>query len=146
SLREDAVKVMTYHGAKGLEWPCVILTGLAREPRPRLFEPVAEADGQVDWQDPLAGRWIRFWPWPYGGQSKDVHLDASALASQIGRQATVRARDEEARLLYVGVTRARDHVVLAPPAKGSLDWISVLDGNGDAHVDLPRAAPGRIRT
>lgn len=77
---------------------------------------------------------------------KDVHLDASALASHIGRQATVRARDEEARLLYVGVTRARDHVVFAPPAKGSLDWISVLDGNGDAHVELPRAAPGRIRT
>ena len=145
SLREDAVNIMTYHGAKGLEWPCVVLTGLGREPRTRLWEPVAEATGEIDWQDPLSGRWIRFWPWPYGGQSKDVHLDTSGPASLLGAQASVRARDEEARLLYVGMTRARDQLVLAPPAQGELKWISVLDGAGAAHVDLPRAPDGMIR-
>src|SRR5208283_5848739 len=34
SLRPDAVQVTTYHGAKGLEWPLVILTGLDRESQP----------------------------------------------------------------------------------------------------------------
>lgn len=139
SLREDAVKVMTYHGAKGLEWPCVILTGLAKETRPRLWEPVAEAEGEIDWRDPLRGRWIRFWPWPYASLSKDVHLDASGPASPLGIQAVVRARDEEARLLYVGMTRARDHLILAPPAKGELSWLSVLDGGGSGHVELSRS-------
>ena len=143
SLRDDAVKVMTYHAAKGLEWPCVVLTGLGREPKPRLFEPVAEAVGEVDWRNPLAGRWIRYWPWPYASQAKDVHLDASALASPLGVEAAARARDEEARLLYVGVTRARDQVVFAPPAKGALGWLSVLDG-GAVHVELPRSASDRI--
>ena len=38
SLQPDAVTVMTYHAAKGLEWPIVILTSLDRAPRPRLFE------------------------------------------------------------------------------------------------------------
>ena len=85
SLQADVVKVMTYHGAKGLEWPLVILTGLNREPKPRLFEPVAEADGELNWRDPLAGRWIRYWPWPYGSQSKDVVLDVAALNSPLGR-------------------------------------------------------------
>lgn len=145
SLREDAVKVMTYHGAKGLEWPCVILTGLAKQPRSRLFEPVAEADDEIDWQNPLHGRWIRFWPWPYGSQSKDVYLDASAANSPAGQQAYVRARDEEARLLYVGVTRARDHLIFAPALKSPLNWISVLDGNSVTHVDLPRDREGAIK-
>lgn len=139
SLRDDAVNIMTYHGAKGLEWPCVVLTGLAKVPRPRLWEPVAEADGEIDWRDPLSGRWIRFWPWPYGSQEKDVHLDASGPASPLGVQAAIRARDEEARLLYVGMTRARDQLVLAPPSKGALGWISVLDGAGGAHMELPRS-------
>src|SRR5208283_900143 len=35
SLRPDAIQVATYHGAKGLEWPLVILTGLDHEPQPR---------------------------------------------------------------------------------------------------------------
>ena len=137
SLQSNAVKVMTYHGAKGLEWPLVVLTGLNREPKPRLFEPVAEAHGALDWRDPLAGRWIRYWPWPYASQSKDVGLDETALTSPLGLQAALRARQEETRLLYVGVTRARDYVVFAPPTKGDLKWLQVLDGDQPGHVALP---------
>jgi ATP-dependent helicase/nuclease subunit A len=137
SLQSNAVKVMTYHGAKGLEWPLVVLTGLNREPKPRLFEPVAEADGALDWRDPLAGRWIRYWPWPYASQSKDVGLDEAALTSPLGQQAALRARQEETRLLYVGVTRARDYVIFAPPTKGELKWLQVLDGDQPSHVALP---------
>ncbi len=140
SLQADAVKVMTYHGAKGLEWPLVVLTGLNREPKPRLFEPVAEAEGDLDWRDPLAGRWIRYWPWPYGSQSKDVGLDEAALTSPLGQEAGLRAKQEETRLLYVGVTRARDYVVFAPPAKGELKWLHVLDDTAPGHVALPSGA------
>ena len=140
SLQTDAVKVMTYHGAKGLEWPLVVLTGLNREPKPRLFEPVAEAEGALDWRDPLAGRWIRYWPWPYAGQSKDVGLDEAALTSPLGQQAALRAKQEETRLLYVGVTRARDYVVFAPSAKGDLKWLQVLDGEQPGHVALVSGA------
>jgi ATP-dependent exoDNAse (exonuclease V) beta subunit len=140
SLQTDAVKVMTYHGAKGLEWPLVVLTGLNREPKPRLFEPVAEAEGALDWRDPLAGRWIRYWPWPYAGQSKDVGLDEAALTSPLGQQAALRAKQEETRLLYVGVTRARDYVVFAPPAKGELKWLQVLDEAAPGHIALPSGA------
>lgn len=144
SLQSNAVKVMTYHGAKGLEWPLVVLTGLNREPKPRLFEPVAEADGALDWRDPLAGRWIRYWPWPYASQSKDVGLDEAALTSRLGQQAALRARQEETRLLYVGVTRARDYVVFAPPTKGELKWLQVLDGDQPGHVAMPSGATNTL--
>jgi len=145
SLQADAVKVMTYHGAKGLEWPLVVLTGLHKEPTARLFEPVAEALGELNWEDPLADRWIRFWPWPYGSQSKDVALDEAALNSGLGQLAARRAREEETRLLYVGVTRARDYVVLAPQSKGDLKWLQVLDGDQPGHVTLPKDAENTIR-
>jgi ATP-dependent exoDNAse (exonuclease V) beta subunit len=131
---------MTYHRAKGLEWPLVVLSGLDKESEPYLFNPVAEAEGALNWREPLAGRWIRYWPWPYASQRKNVALDEAALASPLGKQAALRAKQEAARLLYVGVTRARDYVVFAPPAKGDLKWLQVLDGETPGHVALPCGA------
>jgi ATP-dependent exoDNAse (exonuclease V) beta subunit len=138
SLQSDAVAVMTYHAAKGLEWPLVVLTGLSVAPRPRLFrEPIAEASSALDWRNPLANRWIRYWPWPYGGMSANVALADSALASEIGQEAARRAREEDTRLLYVGMTRARDYLVFAPPANGALNALAVLDHGGPGHIRLP---------
>lgn len=137
SLQAGAVNVMTYHGAKGLEWPLVVLASLAWDSKSRLFEPVAEADGAIDWTQPLAGRWIRFWPWPYGSQEKDVHLDVTAPASALGIAAARAARDEDTRLLYVGATRARDYLVFAPAVKSGAKWLAVLDTTAPGHVTLP---------
>jgi ATP-dependent helicase/nuclease subunit A len=146
SLAADAIQVLTYHGAKGLEWPMVVLTGLAWESRARLFEPTAEVDGKLDWRHPLANRWIRFWPWPYGLSGSGSGLDANAAASQLGQAAWRRAVQEDTRLLYVGVTRARDYLVLAPPARGALNWLKVLDEpGGSQHVNFPVEGDNLIR-
>lgn len=135
SLAADAIQVMTYHGAKGLEWPMTVLTGLSWEPRARLYEPVAEADAALDWTRPLEGRWIRYWPWPYGMSGSGSALDIAAATSDLGQTARRRAVQEDTRLLYVGVTRARDYLIFAPPAKGALNWLKVLDAPGsDAHL------------
>lgn len=138
SRSAGAIQVMTYHRAKGLEWPMTILTGLASQPQARIYEPMAEVDGQLDWTRPLEGRWIRFWPWPYGLSGSGSPLDIAAIASSIGQAARLRAKHEETRLLYVGVTRARDYLVFAPPAKAKLSWLAVLDiDEASAHVRSP---------
>lgn len=138
SLAADAIQVMTYHGAKGLEWPMVVLTGLGWDPRARLFEPAAEVDGALDWRQPLANRWIRYWPWPYGLSGSGNDLEVSAANSALGRAAWRRAVQEDTRLLYVGVTRARDYLVFAPPAKGALNWLRVLDDpDGPSRLTFP---------
>lgn len=138
SLGRHAVQIMTYHTAKGLEWPLVVLTGLGKEPKARLFEPSAEVDGEIDWRQPLRNRWIRFWPWPYGAQGKGGRLDTNAASSAIGKAAQARIVKEETRLLYVGVTRARDHLVLGHAIKAGSAWLSVLDDpEAPGHVVLP---------
>jgi ATP-dependent exoDNAse (exonuclease V) beta subunit len=136
---DDAVRVLTYHRAKGLEWPVVILLDLQDGAKRSPFGAYSESPaGGLDPWNPLAGRWIRFWPWPYGGQEKDVHLDATASASP---QARVRAEAELAelvRLLYVGMTRARDYLVFATRPSVSSAWIDILThANGTPVLTMP---------
>ena len=127
----DAVNVSSYHRAKGLEWPMVVLFDLDRIRRaPSAFEFNVESGGDFDVWRPLKDRWVRFWPWPYGRQTKNVHIDASASATDEHRRAEQRERAETVRLLYVGITRARDYLVLAPRDFGKkglrLSWLDLL--------------------
>lgn len=140
SRASDAVTVMTFHGSKGLEWPLVILTDLDDKPKGGAFGAHVDSDvtgDGIDWNDPLAGRWLRFWPWPFGGQKKDVVLDSTAANSDEGKDAARAERAERARLLYVGATRARDYLVLAlPKSKSGWAWLDELssDAGGPAFV------------
>ena len=107
SERAGAVNVLTYHGAKCLEWPVVVLTDLEKGLNGHLFGLSASTVGEVYWRNPLAGRVLRFCPWPYGAQEKGVHLDDAAEASPEGVVAQEAARREALQLLYVGTIRAR---------------------------------------
>lgn len=110
---EQTLKLLTYHGAKGLEWPWVILTGLDAGLRDDVFGVHLEPAPQFDPLDPLANRKIRYWPWPFGAQKKypllDEKIDGLALKQSIQHM----AEREEKRLLYVGMTRAKDGLVMA---------------------------------
>jgi ATP-dependent helicase/nuclease subunit A len=97
-----AVRVMTVHGAKGLEAPVVILADTLQKPRSTatLFWPdaatdAADADDAPDGDVPL---WV-----PRAGLADDVAVAA--------RDGAARAQDEEyRRLLYVAMTRAEDRL------------------------------------
>jgi len=112
---KEAVTVSTWHKSKGLEWPVTVLfVSLPPEPKALGIKLVSDRGG-FDFDDPLGGRWIRFWPSPYGKHSKlpfHARLDA--------HEATAAARDrgyrEQLRVLYVIWTRARDRMVLASRA------------------------------
>ena len=131
SRHPDAVNIMTYHGAKGLEWPVVLLTELDAAARGSPFGLTAEDESDPDWSFPLAARVLRYWPWPYGEQQKDVDLDVSAPASSQGIEAIAAERLERTRLLYVGMTRARDHLALATTG-GALPWLDELEDDAGA--------------
>ncbi|KQB56778.1 MULTISPECIES: exodeoxyribonuclease V subunit beta [Acidovorax] len=106
-----AVEVMTFHGAKGLEWPVVVVVGLDHPSRTDLWEVRARTDGVFDAAAPLANRFIHFWPYPFGA-TEGVGESEEAEAAPIGKAAAQSAVEENQRLLYVTLTRARDQIVL----------------------------------
>jgi ATP-dependent helicase/nuclease subunit A len=103
----DAVRVMTIHAAKGLEFPITIVAGLTTKPRR------ATTNGVV-WANDT---------WMLAGRGDDgVFVAHQPIDEQMGDA-------ERRRLLYVACTRAVDHLVVslhrcAPPKNNadSADW------------------------
>ena len=101
-IARDEVRVMTVHGAKGLEAPIVILADTTTPPKgPR--EP-------------------RLLPLPFAGAAPDTpaglvwagrKADDPAPVAQARAIAVRAAEDEYRRLLYVAMTRAADRLVIA---------------------------------
>ncbi|MGK2928408.1 MAG: UvrD-helicase domain-containing protein [Acidimicrobiales bacterium] len=91
----DAVRILTIHGAKGLEFGITAVSGLS---------------GQFP--NPLRGAVVRFRP--EGGF--DVRMKQGLETAQFDERRTVEDvmdEHEGIRLLYVALTRARDHLVVS---------------------------------
>ena len=126
---QDAVRVMTVHGAKGLQAPMVILPDTMQPPKPRggLFWLDREADGDV----------LPLWPLRKGYDGELVErLRARAQAAQ---------DQEYRRLLYVALTRAEDRLIVcgwrgknAAPAGC---WYNLVAGALDATSTNGAAEP-----
>jgi ATP-dependent helicase/nuclease subunit A len=90
---EDAVRFMTVHGSKGLEFPIVILTGLGAVRMPARGLTIAS-----DWRE----------------RRLEIHLNSMfATAGYDQTHEDELDQAEQIRLLYVATTRARDHLVLS---------------------------------
>ncbi len=138
---DEAVHVSTYHKAKGLEWPVVVCANLHKRFSTKVFDVRVEPAPTFDPSAPLAGRTLRWWPWPYGRKSKGLTLHDRAMATDVAARLDTKRRDESGRLLYVGFTRTRDHLCLS--STGSTDWLDELtDAQGNRVLDLPWDAPG----
>ncbi|HEX5421558.1 MAG TPA: UvrD-helicase domain-containing protein, partial [Gammaproteobacteria bacterium] len=123
-----AVTLVTHHGAKGLEWPVVIAVDLDSNVRSRLWGlTVLECEQGFDIEAPLAGRRLRYWPWPFGKQSTGIPVSDAMNESVHGVNAQAAAIEETRRLLYVSLTRARDCLIIALDEKTrGGEWLETL--------------------
>ena len=83
---EDAIQLVTHHGAKGLEWPLVIAMDLASALKPRLWGlTVLPSPEPVSLDNPLARRSLRYWPAFFGNNSTGIPVLDTIDASAEGR-------------------------------------------------------------
>ena len=121
---EDTVQVLTYHKSKGLEWPLVICHSLETNLRDDVFGiKIETASDDVDLNNVLGNRWLRYWIKPYFNQMTNTPLQERLDRSDAKKVATADALAEEARLLYVGMTRARDYLVI-PTRSEPTKWLN----------------------
>jgi ATP-dependent helicase/nuclease subunit A len=102
-MARDEVRVMTVHGAKGLEAPIVVLADTTTPPAgPQHFQPrllaLPAQDAPPETPDRIV--WVP-------RKADDVAPTAIARA-----KFTVEAEDEHRRLLYVAMTRAADRLIV----------------------------------
>lgn len=128
---DDAVRIMTIHSAKGLEFPITIVSGLSTVPSRRraAAEVVFPPTGEVGYR--------------FGTNvATDEYLAWAPADEQMGLH-------ERIRLLYVACTRARDHLVVSlhrkerariPEPAGRTNAELLLDGMASAVDQIPEGA------
>jgi ATP-dependent helicase/nuclease subunit A len=97
---DDAIRIMTIHAAKGLEFDIVFLGGLGIEPFKRdnyvIWPERTESGGSVEVRVSVAGRYFATEGFPEAAKREQRHT-----------------RLERDRLLYVAATRARQRLVVS---------------------------------
>ena len=91
----DAVRILTIHAAKGLEYPMVVLSGLSSQPAP--------------------ARGVRLL-WSHQGNDYAIRVSNELQTNDFESAAPIDEQlgdAERKRLLYVGATRARDILVVS---------------------------------
>jgi ATP-dependent exoDNAse (exonuclease V) beta subunit len=118
SGQPDAVRIMTIHGAKGLEFPVVIIAGMGMKqhrPGPVLFSGGQPGAGRISVEARV-------------GSNEDGRFESAGYA-QISEEDKRAEEAEFVRLMYVAATRAQDHLVFSTYAKpGDKTAAAVVSG------------------
>ena len=108
----------------GLEWPVIFMYEMDDNPNENFTGlRIVTKSENIDIQDPLKGRLICYWPNPYSNQSGGTALMTAMENSTAAQEMRRLNLEEEARLLYVGLTRARDYLVFPSFAGIRMHWL-----------------------
>ncbi len=125
SAADDVVTVTTIHRAKGLEWPVVFLIDGASKIECRSWRQY--------WSDAERG--------PLLGPKQ---ADTGPRALDMVRRLELAESAEEARLLYVATTRARDRLIITGPEPKPKTYLEWLQAGRDLPVVADRTAAAEL--
>ncbi len=121
-ISRDEVRVMTVHGAKGLEAPVVFLVDTTTSPSDTTrLKLIRMPQGNAQPSAPGVVVWA-------GKKAEDPPAVAAARAAMLGE-----TEDEYRRLLYVAMTRAADRLIVAGCMPGNrnvlrpLSWYDLIE-------------------
>ena len=134
-VNEHSVNVLTYHRAKGLEWPAVVLHQLNKDREAYVFGMHVIGEAAMDLDAPLAGRSVRYWPWPYLITQYGVPSGFATFTNLYNSlpekaEAESQSYEEALRLLYVGMTRARDYLIVPYKDYHKMPWFEKAISGG----------------
>ncbi len=154
AVNEEGVRLFTYHKAKGLEWKVVIMMSLEKDPGDAM---------DIATKSMLGCNWHREQKTTKDNPNPPMTISLvrniyvlsndnakkSALVARLQQHPlwdTIRNQEiaESARLLYVGVTRARNVLILAPKAKDGAINLNWFRAEGWKDLDLLYADKDRI--
>jgi ATP-dependent helicase/nuclease subunit A len=131
-ISRDEVRVMTVHGAKGLEAPVVFLVDTTTSPADTTrLKLIRMPQGNAAPHAPGVVVWA-------GKKAEDPPAVAAARAAMLGE-----TEDEYRRLLYVAMTRAADRLIVGGCMPGNmrklreLSWYDLIEkglGNSGLHM------------
>lgn len=125
SADDDVVTMTTIHRAKGLEWPVVFLMDVGGK--------LSSKATNSYWSDPQAGPLL-------APSDNERGLRARAIAARFDLEQMA----EEARLLYVAATRARDRLVVMDSTGADRSYLNWLLRGKDAAVVSERTRAAEI--
>ena len=132
---DDAINLLTYHKSKGLEWPVVILCDLTYDHlsdtntiNKNYFGVRIDNPETIDISDPFAGKRIIVMPWPFGKRNRKPPQDLKNRITGSDRYKQIYKEDEDEmkRLLYVGMTRARDILITVTFKDREPFWLNTV--------------------
>ncbi len=109
---QGAVQILTVHASKGLEWDVVAVPGAVEDAFPSVTRSKGawlSGDPEVPWELRMDARSLPVWDWRDAEDHKGLADSIDSFRERAGEHAI----DEERRLFYVALTRARSHVLVS---------------------------------
>ena len=133
------VQLHTYHSCKGLQWKYVILTDLNNDVtdtgkiiKHDIYGVHFARDNKPTADNPYPKVHIWLAQWIYDRKIPD-EIEDKICAMDLFKEAQKSAEEESNRLLYVGMTRPRDVLILEVDKKGEFfKWFKCIGVNGIA--------------
>ena len=156
------MKVLTYHGSKGLEWSTVILSSLNNnalddaECIKKSFMRVLEVDKKTKSGEPFdKDYYLHYFPYTLKNHSyttkpaEGLIEKIKDLPSSLYTDIQNKVRSEERRLMYVGMTRAKDQLITfgqggEPNKDGKLSANQINEFNWLKNIGINNPTPHNV--